>query len=102
MRGDYGRKMSADRRVVDNIRRNPAMIAEQQGSKMVEDWGSLGNYSYWARQPMPERVTFVAVNEGFTTAGDIASATGLTIAEVSDALSKLEVKGHVEPGVITK
>lgn len=43
-----------------------------------------------------------AVQEGYTTPGDIAAATDLSEGDVSRSLTKLEGRGLIEPGVVAR
>ncbi len=97
---DFGRRMSMDSRMVNEIRRSPAMMREQGGSDWLSDWGGSGGYMYWAKQPVEDRMTFFAVQEGYSTQQDIADVTGLKTGDVSRSLTKLEKRGLVAPGVV--
>ena len=96
---DFNRRLPMDTRVVRDIQRSPKMSAEQ-GPNWLSDFGGPQGYSYWAKQPMPERVTYFAVQEGATTQQQVVDWTGLRSGEVSSALSSLERKGLVEKGVM--
>ncbi len=99
---DFGRRLPMDSRMVDEIRRSPAMMREQGGSDWLSEWGGSSGYSYWARQPMEYRMTYFAVQEGYSTAQDIADVTGLRKSDVSKSLTRLENQGLVEPGVVSE
>ena len=93
---DYGemRRISVDPRMVQEIQRSPSMRAEQ-GPEFLQDWGGPEQYQVLARMPVPERLTYVAVLEGYTEPSEIEVVTGLTSGEVSGALTDLRRKGLV-------
>ena len=98
---DYGRRMSMDSRMVREISRSPEMSAEQ-GSEWLGDWGGPSGYQFWARQPVNQRLTYFAIQDGYTTARDIADVTDLKQADVSRALVALDKRGIVALGVVEK
>ena len=91
---DFGRKMNMDSRMVDEISRNQTQLSEQ-GTGWLSDYGGALGYGYWAKRPLNERMTFFAVQEGYTTPTDIAAATDLKLKDVNRALTVLTEKGFV-------
>ena len=82
------RRLSVDPRMVQEIQRSPSMRAEQ-GADFMQGWGGPEQYQMLARMPVPERLTYVAVSEGYTEPSEIEVVTGLTSGEVSGALADL-------------
>ena len=100
MARDFNRRLPMDTKIIRDIQRSPSMSAEQ-GSSWLSEWGGPGGYSFWAKQPLSDRVVYFAVTEGYSTQKDIRDATGLSSGEVSTSLTKLERKGLIETGVVT-
>lgn len=98
---DFGRRLPMDSKVVDKIRRSPQMSAEQ-GSSFMSDWGGSSNYIAFAKKPVEQRVTYFAVQQGYSTVKDISDATGLSTGEVNSALTQLSRDGLVDVGVVTE
>lgn len=101
MREDFGKRLPVDTRIIEDIRRSPTMSAEQ-GPAFMPDWGGPSAYQEMARWPASQRMTWFAVQEGYTTETDIADATGLRVADVSKALTALHTKGLVVKGVVSE
>jgi len=101
MANQFGRRMSMDSRMVDEISRSPKMMADQ-GSGWLDSWGGTSGYQYWAKQPVSDRMTYFAVIEGYDTAKDIADVTGLRGVDVVRSLAKLGDAGLVDIGVVEK
>jgi hypothetical protein len=85
-------KLSVDPRIVERIQRSPALMAEQ-GPGFMAAYGGPSNYIAASKLNSDERVAFYAMQDGFTTADDIALATGLDKASAAKALSGLNKKG---------
>ena len=98
---DFGRSMNMDSRMVDEISRSQKLSSEQ-GPGWLSDYGGAQGYVYWSRQPLNERATYFAVQEGYTTPQDIADVTDLKVGDVSRALTVLGKKGFVTEGVVSK
>lgn len=93
---DYGKlkRVSVDPAVVEGIRRSPRMLAEQ-GPGFMESWGGPSMYQTLAKLPMRQRLTYAACLDNYGTADEIASVTGLSVAEVDKALAELQEQGLV-------
>ena len=95
----FGRDLPMDTRIIRDIQRSPSMSAEQ-GPGWLNEWGGPSGYSFWAGQPVNDRVVYFAVTEGYSTQKDIRDATGLSSGEVLTSLTKLERKGLIETGQV--
>ena len=98
---DFGRSMNMDSRMVDEISRSSEMSAEQ-GASWLQEYGGSAGYTYWSKRPLNERLTFFAVQEGYSNSQDIADATDLKVGDVNRALTVLQDKGFVAQGVVSK
>lgn len=96
MQRDYQRmrRVPVDPRMVEEIGRSPRMLAEQ-GPDFMGGWGGSAQYQALARMPMRERLTYAAVLDNHATAEEIASVTGLSVAEVAKALGALQEQSLV-------
>lgn len=96
-----GVRLPVDPKIPQDIMRNPTMLAEQ-GSGFMESYGGPVNYIDWAHSPMSDRLTFLAIqDQQLSTQSDIAAFTGLSKADVSRSLSRMERKGWIPEGVVT-
>jgi len=96
---DFNRRLPMDTKIIRDIQRSPSMSAEQ-GPGWLNEWGGPSGYSFWAGQPVNDRVVYFAVTEGYGTQKDIRDATGLSSGEVSTSLTKLERKGLINVGQV--
>ncbi len=96
---DFGRRLPMDTRMVSEISRSSKM-SQEQGVGILSEWGGSDVYQFWAKQPVSHRLTYFAVQEGYTTAADIAAVTDLKKSEVTRALTALDEKGLVTLGVV--
>ena len=94
MPDDYGRRMTMDSRMVREIERSSGMSAEQ-GSGWLSEWGGPVAYRYWAKQPVADRMTYFAIQEGYTAPEDIAAVTDLGVKDVNKSIRKLEKQGVI-------
>lgn len=88
------RKIPVDPRWVSKIQGSPRMAAEQ-GPDFLSGWGGPAKYQFLTELPMPERLVYAAVDEGYGTPEEIQGVTDLTLGEVSSALSSLTGKGLI-------
>lgn len=95
MPSDFGRDIPIGRRQLQKLASSKSWATEQAGSRFMQEWGGPGQYSNLARMPESERVTYFAVEEGYSTEADISDVTGLSRKEVSKAIGRLERKGLV-------
>jgi hypothetical protein len=79
-----------------------ARMSSEQGGEWLGSFGGPSGYVYWAKQPKVDRLTYFAVQEGYTTPADIAAATDLSVGDVNTSLTKLEGRGLIEPGVVAR
>ncbi len=83
-----------DPRIVKDIMSSPAMYREQGGTLMA-DFGGPTTYLAMSEMSMPERVTYGAVLDGYSSTEEIVDMTGLNTKEVNAAVSSLTKKGYV-------
>lgn len=99
-RDDYGRRLPMDTRMIREIADSPALSAENP--HICSDWGGPEMYTYLAKQPQAIRMTYLAVQNGYSTVEDISAATDLPVKDVDKALSRLSTAGIVDPGVVER
>ena len=97
---DFGKNLQMDTRMVDKVQRSAAM-SQEQGSGFLADWGGPSAYKYLARQPMEDRMTYLAVQAGYTSVKDIADVTGLNTTAVYRSVGKLQASNMVPAGLVT-
>ena len=98
-REGFGRRLPADPAIVEQVSRDPTMLAEQ-GAGFMQDWGGAQAYQQMAQAPIEAREVYYAVIDGFSDPSQIAVVTGLSDKEVSGGLSWLGRKGLVFQEVV--
>ncbi len=87
-------RIAVDPRIVQRVQGDSRMRREQ-GSGFMQRWGGSDRYVQVAKMSMPDRVTYMAVQDGWDSPGDIVSATGLSAMEVNASLKNLQKEGYV-------
>lgn len=90
-----------DVRMVQEIASSPSMSADQ-GASWLQEWGGSSGYMFWAKQPLNNRLTYFAVQEGYNTPESISAVVDLPVSEVNRSLGKLQAQGLVDVGQVEK
>ena len=94
------KNMNADPRMVDKIKRNQSMMAEQGGvSGFMSEYGGAENYIQFAKMKEEDRLVYASVLDGYTQPDQIAVATGLSQSEVNKSLGVLSKDGMIDTGM---
>lgn len=96
---DTARRLPVDPRVVSRISKSPEMLVEQ-GASWMEGWGGPSGYATLSELPVNERLTYMAVLEGYGTPQDIEGVTGLTATQVGIGLVGLRKRRLVSEAAI--
>lgn len=97
MNVDKLKNMNADPRMVDKIRRNSTMVAEQGGfENFLSEYGGSSQYIQFAKMPESSRLVYASVLDGYTQTDQIAVATGLDEKEVKKVINKLRSDGLID------
>lgn len=92
--------LNMDATMVREIMRSDTQMREQ-GPGWLDDYGGPQGYINQAHMTQPQRVTFNAVLQGYSTEAEIADVTTLHPSDVKRSLTWLERKRYIEPGVVT-
>lgn len=65
------------------------MMAEQ-GDTFMASYGGAVNYRATARMSPNDRITYLAIQEGYDNSDDISNVTGLTVPDVNRSLTNLK------------
>ena len=93
-RENLGSRLPVDPRIVEQISRSPAMLAEQ-GPGFMQSWGGPQMYQEMSRAPVEARVVYYGVVGGTTSPSELEVITGLDKASVGKGLQWLQKKGYV-------
>lgn len=89
------KRMSFDPKMAKEIQGSSAMRNEQGGAAFLSGWGGSRGYSQMSKMSAPERVVYKAVQDGIADESNLSAMTGLSVAEVSGAVSSLHRKGFI-------
>jgi len=96
---DFGRRLPVDTRMVREIQSSARMSAENPN--LMNEWGGVGAYTYWAKQPLADRLVFFATRAGYDTPQAIADVTDLKTTEVNRSIGKLTAQGFITVGEVS-
>lgn len=88
-----------DSRMLREIQSDSRMASENPN--MMAEWGGPGAYQYWVKQPVADRLTYFAVQQGYSDPKAIADVTDLKLADVNRSIGKLTEQGFLAVGEVT-